>query len=198
MTEEDSIMDLLADRPEEEIVEDVPTEEEEVSFVDAGEAEEEEAQYIPEPEVAPVQTEPSSRIKTVDEVPETRASTEPWTQSGNPWAIDVLAMRFKHRGFRPRFVSKGTIETKKDQGWVMANCRDYNVEPTPGQGDTLIRRKGMLLMEIPEELANSREAYFKKKIKTQSNDARQKEVTEARRMGRQVGLGDELDIKDIR
>lgn len=194
MAEEKSIMDMLGDRkdedreptPEEDkdvVIED--NKEEEVTLADAGV---EDVVYE-----NPVQGETTIIKKTLE--PEKKVSTEPWSQQDNPWAIDVLALKFKHDGFRPRFVPGNLIETRKDQGWVMAKCKDYNIIPPPGQGDTLVRRKSLFLMEMPEYLAKKREEYFERKTKLQSQDARQKEVTQAKRSGKKYGM--DFDVKEF-
>lgn len=85
-------------------------------------------------------------------------ATEPWkNDQPEPWRMDYMKTKERHSGFRPRFVPKHKIEQRLMQGWVIADSKDYGgtTYQLPGEASdtSQIRRREMVLMEIPEERA---------------------------------------------
>lgn len=94
-----------------------------------------------------------------------RASSRPWNASDRRLKPDRLALAGKHPGWRPRFVADANVEERLRNGWSYAQRKHYGgvaqVAEGAGLGETsTIRRDGMVLMEIPEEVAQDREAYL--------------------------------------
>lgn len=96
---------------------------------------------------------------------ETKQATKPWNAEGNPWSLNLLKLQRKHPGFRCKWVNPDNILIRQDQGWKIANIKDYGgttdiVAGEEGKLDTTIKRREMILMEIPEELARQRELFY--------------------------------------
>ena len=86
----------------------------------------------------------------------------------------MLKLTKKRPGFRQRFF-RGTdesIEKRRQQGWIVADCKDYNLDAKivgeEGKLDTTVRRRELVLMELPEELGLQRDAYIKHKTDRQT------------------------------
>jgi hypothetical protein len=106
-------------------------------------------------------------LKAVEEPKSTHKVTAPWNTDNNPWSRDMLKLTKKRPGYRQRFVTKNieNIEKYLDQGWAVADKKDYGgvsakIAGEEGQIDTTIKRRELILMEIPEELAKQRDAYI--------------------------------------
>ena len=103
--------------------------------------------------------------------------TRPWDADNNPWTLDLLKVMHKRKDFRLRWVNRDSVQKKQEQGWLVANKKDYG-----GLGDavvgeesadgTVIRRREMVLLEMPEELARQRDAFIRHKTDRRSADAR--------------------------
>ena len=90
--------------------------------------------------------------------------TKPWNADNNPWSLDMLRLKEKRPGFVCRWTNAENYPTKRDQGWVIANAKDYGgtTDKIPGEEgtvDTTIRRREMFLIEISEELARKRREF---------------------------------------
>ena len=111
--------------------------------------------------------------KRVDEKPIKKATT-PWNAEDNPWHMDLLKLNKKREGFRTRFFrgNDDSIEKRLQQGWTVANCSDYGLKEKvlgeQGKLDTTVRRRELILMEMPEELAKQRDAYVREKTDRQT------------------------------
>jgi len=124
-------------------------------------------------------------------------ATKPWNADNNPWSLDLLRLKKKRQGFVPRWTTKDLLERKLDQGWTVADRKDYGgtTDKLPGEEgkmDSTILRRELILIEMPDELAGQRKAFFENKTKTRSVDAKQiaasaaKKITDA--TGEDVGL----------
>lgn len=94
-----------------------------------------------------------------------KPATKPWESGENPWKRDTLRLQKTRPGFRPRWVDPRNFERNLEDGWTFAERKDYGdvYEKITGeekQLDSRIRRRGMILMEIPENLAKKREDYY--------------------------------------
>lgn len=112
-------------------------------------------------------------IETKPEKPR-KPATKPWEPDNNPWALDMLKLTKKRRGFRVRFFrgDDESIQKRQQQGWIVANCKDYDLNAKilgeEGKLDTTVRRRELVLMELPEELGLQRDAYVRHKTDRQT------------------------------
>lgn len=120
--------------------------------------------------------------------------TRPWESSENRWVRDIFKINKRPR-FRARFVSPDNVARKKEEGWAVADCNDYGISQEEGQIATTVTRRGMLLMEIPEELALSRDKYIEERTSLQSKDARDRIKKDAKKIGKAVGVS--VDLKNV-
>ena len=146
----------------------------------------------PEDVTPPVQPAP----KTVKGITgrDVKVSTRPWTSTENQWERDIF--RIKPRtGWRPRFVDKGNVSRRRDEGWQVAKAADYNITNEEGQLDTSVVRRGMILMEMKEEMAESREDYFSRKTDLQTA---QPDTVLKKALGKTQGeLGGSVDMRRV-
>lgn len=89
-------------------------------------------------------------------------TTAPWNGDDNVWAPDIFKLKKTRSGFRVRFCDPDpeNIESKLNEGWVIADCVNYGLSPHEEHGH-IVKKKGMILMEIPETRARQREVYMK-------------------------------------
>lgn len=114
--------------------------------------------------------------------------TKPWDSVGNPWAPDIFRLRGKHSGFVPRFVDPGNIERREFEGYQIANAKDWeeNTKETEGSMGTRLVRRGMVLMEMPEEIMQEKRKYIDRKTDNQNPTMQRKRIiAESKEMGRQ-------------
>jgi len=128
--------------------------------------------------------------------------TKPWDADNNPFSLDMLRLKKKHEGFRCRFVTKDNFQKHLDQGWIFANIKDYGgvtdrLPGEEGQADTLLRRRELTLMELPEELGKKRDEYITHKTNTrakQNLEAAQAAVDKiSHQLGEKIPFEQELD-----
>lgn len=118
-------------------------------------------------------------IKAVinDEV-KAKTTTKPWNASENPWSLDMLSLLKKRPGYRARWTTAAGLQRKLDQGWTLANRKDYGgaAAVLPGEESkdgTIIKRRELILVEMSEEMCEARSEFFRKKTDKRSVDARQ-------------------------
>lgn len=140
----------------------------------------------PEPEEPETQEEPQSL--TVEKP----LPTSPWKSTDNAWAPDRFKIN-RRPGWRPFFADKKNVTKKKEEGWRVANGADYGIEKEEGQIDTAVHRGGSILMEMPEEFAKDREAYFRNITKVQSRSAKEEVMDDAHAIGRKLGSSVDLE-----
>lgn len=106
--------------------------------------------------------------------------TKPWDSTDNPWVPDLLSVKGKEEreraGYKCSWVSKDELNTFIEQGYTLANKKDYgglgSVLPgEEGEDGTIIKRRELMLVETPIENWNAREEYYKRKIKSNSQGA---------------------------
>jgi hypothetical protein len=130
-----------------------------------------------------------------------KKSTRPWEQKG--WVPDVFRLEKKHEGFHPRFVTEEKVDARLDEGWQMAEIKDYVDNPEvikrqgvveEGKDGTRMKRKGMRLMELPDELMEGKRNWLKHKVERQTVDAHRRDLL---RRTKQIGqkLGEEGLVK---
>jgi hypothetical protein len=97
----------------------------------------------------------------------THAPTRPWTREGKMrYQRKLLDTTGSRAGFRKRWTRIDMIEQRLAQGYRLANPSDYGelIRKEVGEeGQTqpgVIRRREMVLMEIPEEMSNEIRAHY--------------------------------------
>jgi hypothetical protein len=112
---------------------------------------------------APIKTSPPDyeRDALVSQTLEDRA-TQPWRPVSQLFST-------KLQGMRPRWVRKDLLEKRIEEGWQPrlsdSKSRLESPESTIIDGTPLSRyviKRGMILCDMPEQLARSREAYYRK------------------------------------
>ena len=112
-------------------------------------------------------------------------TSKPWKE--NPWTLDRLMLPKAHEGFHPVFLRKKDpdyIRMREEQGYQIANCRDYGLEPRQSKGDkfhdsspdTSIQRGDLILAELPHHLWLKRQEY--KRMKTAKQQSRSRDEVE--------------------
>jgi len=118
--------------------------------------------------------------------------TRPWDGDSNPWSLDMLRLQKKRPGFRPRFTTKEDLPRKLEQGWKIADAKDYGgvTAVLPGEEakeGSVIKRREMILIELPEELAKKREDYIAWKTNKRTQDATNMARAKAEKANKQLG-----------
>lgn len=121
-------------------------------------------------------------------------ATKPWNADYNPWALDMLSLKRDHKGFVPRWVSPDMYQRRKEQGWVDAERKHYKgvgetVVGEEGELGTTIKRRELILMEMPVELAKQREKYYAEKTRLRSVSAQDIAKKQAAKVERELGQG---------
>ena len=143
-------------------------------------------------------------IEEVKEEPK-KEMTRPWDADSNPWSVDMLRLRKKHPGFRPRFTTRDELQKKLDQGWKIADAKDYGgldaVLPGEEAKDgSVLKRREMILIELPEELAKKREEFIAYKTNKRTQDAANMAKIKAEKANEKLGgnLDFEMSYKSKR
>ena len=102
-------------------------------------------------------------LAELEKEPIRKSPTAPWAEQ-SPWRRDTLRIK-KREGWRPHWVDPRNFERNLEDGWTYAKRSDYGMphDRIPGeesQMDSRIRRRGMVLMEIPEEKALQRQEFY--------------------------------------
>jgi len=123
--------------------------------------------------------------------PEKKEMTKPW--SDKPWSVDMLRLRKEHKGFHSRFVDKDKVQGRLEKGYAIANAKDYGElsAKLPGeeaQKDSVIRRRELILMEIPIELKKERDKFIDWKSNKRAKDARKMAENKAKQIENQTGI----------
>lgn len=113
--------------------------------------------------VAPIKTEPP-------DYPREQHHIETGKRNMNePWRPASLLTARKKQGFRSRWVRKDLLEKRIEEGWTprQSNIKSRvdSMEQTLIDGrplSTYVVKRNLVLCDIPEELAASRDAYYKK------------------------------------
>ena len=105
-------------------------------------------------------------LLATDEESSAVSATRPWEGQENPWARDKFKLKKIRKGFRAKFTALHKVEDRKFEGWAVAKGKQYGEEP----GE--ITRPGLILMELPENLAKLRDEHFSNLNTKRSTDAR--------------------------
>jgi len=134
-----------------------------------------------------------------------KPSTKPWEDKS--WTPDVFRLDKKHNGFSCRFIDKLNVEKRIDEGWQVANIKDYidtdklnqhQRDEERGVSETSLTRKGMVLMELPDHLMDKKQAWLKHKADRQSLVAQKRDfLARGKRISQQLGASKNLVTDDI-
>lgn len=134
--------------------------------------------------------------------PEKKPPTKPWNAEDNPFVPDIFKLKTKRKGFRVRWADPSRVERWEREGWVIADASNYGGK-RPGAIDSTVRTKskeGMILMELPEEMARQKEKYLENvtAIRSASHIKQMKKDIKVieRSLGGSVSLKDEVEEKD--
>ena len=100
--------------------------------------------------------------------------TRPWEPDHNPWSLQMLSLQKTRPGYRVKWFRNNpeNIEKRELQGWKIASRKDYGLKAEllgeKGQLDTTVRRRELILMELPEELKKQRDAFIRHKTDRQT------------------------------
>jgi hypothetical protein len=120
-----------------------------------------------------------------------KPASKPWNANENPWALDMLSVVGKERrersGFRLKWVAPDMVAKRLQQGYVVANRKDYDGlrDVLPGEesaAGSIIKRRELVLMELPIDLYEKRKEFFDRKIQNTSDGA----IETAKRASRKV------------
>jgi hypothetical protein len=136
--------------------------------------------------------EPEHVLKLRSQYPQEEKMTRPWDADNNPWSLDMLRLRKKRKGFRQRFVIEENIQRFLDQGWQLADIKHYGgvaakLPGEEGKTDTCVRRRDLILMELPEELGKKRDEYINYKTNIKRQQIVEKTKREIEQTERQLG-----------
>lgn len=95
---------------------------------------------------------------------EIKKTTRPWSGNDNRWKPDMTKTPGKHVGFRLHFSNEENVQVRLDEGYQVAKAIDYGCSSNNSSVDGVLRRKGMIGMEIPEEDALSRDEYLRNEV----------------------------------
>ena len=139
----------------------------------------------PDPEMNENVEVSSAREERVESQSHTSAPTAPWASSSSPWKRDTLKLSGKRAGFRPRWVSEINFERNLEYGWVFARRENYGggtydkIAGEESNIDSRVRRRGMVLMEIPEELAKQREKHYSDRANEEERSIKERHKKDA-------------------
>jgi hypothetical protein len=109
---------------------------------------------------APIKTTPPDNPREAFSVPEPKAN--------QPWRPASILTTSRLPGMRPRWVRKDLLEKRIEEGWQPrlsdSKSRIESPEKTIVDGMPLSRfvvKRNMVLCDIPEDLAQSREKYYR-------------------------------------
>ena len=111
----------------------------------------------------------------------------------------MLSLKNKHPGFVPRFSTREDLQKKLDQGWKLADAKDYGgvTAVLPGEeakDGSLVKRREMILIELPEELAQKRKDYVAWKTNQRTQASAKMAKAKADKVNEQIGGGLDFEM----
>lgn len=107
-----------------------------------------------------------------------KTNTKPWNASDNPWSLDMLRVQGMARpGFRLRWTTAHGLQRKLEQGWQLADRKNYGgvtdtIVGEESKSGSMIKRRELILIEISDDLAKARDDFFRAKTDKRSVDAK--------------------------
>ncbi len=121
------------------------------------------------------------------------ATTKPWDASNSSWKPDAFKTNKQHEGMELHFSTKANVQIRLDEGYVCAMAVDWgsNSDGTDG----ILRRQGMVGMEISIEKANERRAYNAYQVSLRSGKTKQDLMRNAQNIIDESKSGTGLDSR---
>lgn len=106
-----------------------------------------------------------------------KTNTKPWNASENPWSLDMLRVQGARPGFRLRWTTAHGLQRKLEQGWQLADRKNYGgvtdtIVGEESKSGSMIKRRELILIEISDDLAKARDDFFRAKTDKRSVDAK--------------------------
>ena len=114
------------------------------------------------------------------------AETKPWNSDENPWSGASLNVNAKRPGFVVRWCRPNKVGNRKTEGYTICKPKDYKMIGTDG----MIMKNELVLMELPQHLADSRAEYQKGLVEQRTHGARRVDVNQG--MKDAMGLTDSM------
>lgn len=99
---------------------------------------------------------------------------------------DLLRVEEKRPEVAYKWAREDNVERLKEEGWVASEDSRLATERVEGDGaklDSTIRRRELVLMEMPAEMAEARQTYWRSKAEEQAKAIRERYLEEAERRG---------------
>lgn len=131
----------------------------------------------------------------VEVIKQKEEATEPWLQA----RILEVKDKDKRPGFVPKWVRVDLVDRFLAEGWKIVDNSDKKINPpsTIIDGaplDTTVRKRELVLMELPIARVKAREAYFKS-LTDGALDASVNEFKKVANQGTGVGYGEVKVVK---
>jgi hypothetical protein len=97
---------------------------------------------------------------------------------------DLLRVEDKKQGRAYKWAREDNVDRLREEGWEVCQDTGLRIDQVEGDGtsvDTTIRRRELVLMEMPEELAESRREHYRRKAEEQLQAIRERYQEEAER-----------------
>jgi hypothetical protein len=112
--------------------------------------------------------------------------SKPWNSDENPWSGQKLDVKFKRPGFIVRWCRPNKVGHRKTEGYTICRPSDYKMTGVDG----MIMKNELVLMELPEHLAEGRAKYQKDLIQQRTHGARNIQINDSLKSA--TGLTDEM------
>lgn len=110
------------------------------------------------------------------------ATTSPWDAHGSKWKPDIFRTPKQHQGFVLHFSTQENVQIRLDEGYVCAKAEDYGCHTDSQSVDGVLRRSGMIGMEISEKEHKARLAYNAYMVATRSGNRKEDLMTNAQKI----------------
>lgn len=108
---------------------------------------------------------------------EKAATTSPWDANECPWKPDIFKTGKTKPGFKIHFSTQKNVQKRLDEGYKCARAEDWGSHSDGPDG--ILRREGMVGMELPIELYNQRLAYNAYRVAQQSGKTKEDVIKNA-------------------
>lgn len=99
------------------------------------------------------------------------ATTSPWDANENRWQEDIFRTGKRKPGFQIHWSIKDNVQSRLDEGYRCAIAKEWGSHSDSVDG--ILRRRGMIAMELPDELYNRRLAYNARRVALQSGKTKE-------------------------
>lgn len=117
-------------------------------------------------------------------------ATKPWSANENRWKPDIFKTSKKHEGFALHFSDEENVQQRIDEGYQLAKAIDYGASVGNSSTDGVLRRSGMVGMEISIEDDNDRKKYLHELVKSRTQINAAKIKADAKQISKEAGEED--------